>query len=79
MAPWLTQPEIDDLCRPITQSAAQIRHLQRLGLSVKRRPNGSPVVTRVNFDAVMNPQAAACQPLKREPNRTALIAAFARA
>lgn len=42
----LTDAEIDDICRPLKQHAAQVRYLRTLGLSVERRPDGSPLVRR---------------------------------
>jgi hypothetical protein len=35
MTPWLSQPEIDDLCEPLTQHAAQIRFIRQLGITVR--------------------------------------------
>ncbi len=52
MEPDLTQPEIDRICEPLTQPAAQVRYLRSLGLVVARRPNGRPLVNRKHYDAV---------------------------
>lgn len=54
MTPWLTQDEIDDFCKPLTQAAAQIRHLQAQGLTVRMKPNGDALVMRSHFEQVMN-------------------------
>jgi hypothetical protein len=79
MTPWLTQDEIDDFCKPLTQAAAQIRHLQAQGLTVRKKPNGDALVMRSHFEQVMNPVANAKPAGRREPNRTGLIASFAKA
>lgn len=54
--PWpppdLTDEEIADICRPLTQGAAQVRFLRRLGLRVERRPDGRPLVNRQHYDLV---------------------------
>jgi len=72
--PWLTKDEIDDLCQPLTQAAAQIRFLQSLGLTVKTKPNGAPLVIRSHFEQVMNP-AGKMKPTGRTgPNREAYLA-----
>lgn len=43
----LDETEIDRLTHPITQHAAQARHLSKLlGCQLKRRPDGLPIVTR---------------------------------
>ena len=46
MGPDLTQGEIDAICEPLKQPAAQVRYLERLGLVVARKPNGRPLVNR---------------------------------
>lgn len=75
--PWLTQEEIDDFCAPLTQAAAQIRFMRRLGLTVAQKPNGAPLVIRSHFERVMNPSATKTAPrAKPEPNRAALQASF---
>ena len=50
--PDLTDDEIDEICAGLTQSAAQVRYLRKLGLTVARRPNGRPLVNRAHYDAV---------------------------
>lgn len=77
--PWLTKDEIDDLCQPLTQPAAQIRFLQSLGLTVKTKPNGTPLVIRSHFEQVMNPAGTQKRPqLRLEPNRAAYQALIAK-
>lgn len=53
---FLSDEEIDQICRPRTQGAAQIRFLRSLGLTVHRRLDGSPLVNRAHYDAVMGGQ-----------------------
>lgn len=51
-APDLTDDEINDICRPLTQHAAQARFLRRLGVHVQRRLDGSLLVSRQHYIAV---------------------------
>lgn len=51
-SPDLTDDEINTICTPLTQSAAQARYLRSLGLLVARRPDGRPLVNRAHYDAV---------------------------
>lgn len=54
MTPWLSQQEIDDLCEPLTQPAAQVRYLRdSLKLTVKAKPNGRALVLRSNVEDVL--------------------------
>lgn len=53
MTPWLSPGEVNDLCAPLTQKAAQCSFLLSLGLIVKRKPDGSPLVMRSNVEAVL--------------------------
>lgn len=48
MSIHLTSKEVDDLCAPLTQGAAQKRYLEKvLGIPVfARRPDGMPIVGR---------------------------------
>lgn len=56
-APDLTEAEIAEICAGLKQPAAQIRFLERLGLSVRRKPNGRPLVNRAHYNAVMGQPA----------------------
>jgi hypothetical protein len=49
----LLDVEIDHICAGLKQSAAKIRFLQSLGLSVRRKPNGAPLVNRAHYQIVM--------------------------
>lgn len=46
----LSDAEIDEICKPLTQHAAQLRYLRSLGLLVNRRPDGSPLVSRAEWE-----------------------------
>lgn len=77
--PYLSDAELLDVCRPLTQPAAMIRYLKDQGFHVKRRPNGWPLVSRANFDAVMMGHAqpaAASDPQAAAPNVQALLDRF---
>ena len=45
--------EIDKICEGLSQNAAKVRYLRKLGLTVRRKPNGKPLVNRAHSDAVM--------------------------
>lgn len=80
MTPWLSQAEIDDLCAPLTQHAAQIRYLRGvLGLTVRTKPNGAPLVLRSHLEEALNPSGKTRPTSKPQPNRAALVASFAKA
>lgn len=76
--PWLTDEELDDLCQPLTQAAAQIRFLRGLGLTVKTKPNGAPLVIRSHFEQVMNPAGNQNPKGRPQPNRAAYLALTAK-
>lgn len=63
----LSDDEIAHICKPLTQGAAQCRHLRTLGLTVRRRPDGSPLVNRAHYDATMSGGAAGAKKVY-EPN-----------
>ena len=48
----LTDAEIDFICKPLTQNAAKVRHLESLKLIVGRAYDGRPLVNRAHYDAV---------------------------
>lgn len=62
----LTDDEIDAICAGYVQNAARVRYLKRLGLTVRVKPNGRPLVNRNHYDAVMGcanqPQRIDLQP-----------------
>jgi hypothetical protein len=45
--PYLTDDEVDEMCAPLKQSAAQVRRMRGLGYTVHRKPNGRPLVWRL--------------------------------
>lgn len=51
--PYLTDEEIDEICAPLKIGAAKRKRLERMGMLVKLKPNGRPLVARVEFDRVM--------------------------
>jgi hypothetical protein len=53
MAPDLTDPEVDAICAGLVQNHAKVKFLQGLGLTVRRKPNGRPLVNRSHYDAVL--------------------------
>ena len=53
LPPYLTDEEIAEICEPLKMPAAQRRHLERMGLIVKTKPNGQPIVARAEFERVM--------------------------
>ena len=60
---FLSDAEVAEICAPLTQPAAQIRYLRReLGLQVKQKPNGKPLVLRSSFEAAKVEVSASAQP-----------------
>lgn len=56
----LNESAIDDLTRPLTQRAAQRRALERmLGVKLKARPDGLPIVTQEMIDGMYKQNPAA--------------------
>lgn len=49
----LLDSEIDQICQGLVQNFAKVRFLERLGLTVRRKPNGKPLVNRTHYHAVM--------------------------
>lgn len=79
MTPWLSQSEIDELCEPLIQHAAQIRFIDSLGIKVRKKPNGAALVMRSDFEAAMAPVGKKTKPAKCEPNREGLRLAYSKA
>lgn len=81
MTPWLSTVEVNDLCAPLTQKAAQCSFLLSLGLIVKRKPDGSPLVMRSNVESVLGgainpPSLTPAMHGKTGPNKTGLLLSF---
>lgn len=72
----LEDDEINDICDGLTQSAAMIAYLRRQGFEVRKKPNGRPLVSRANFEAVMRGQAVAATVLQPAPNSAAILQMF---
>lgn len=68
MNPYLSDEQIAEITYPLTQGAARCRFLQHeYGLKVKRKPNGQPLVGRVEFDQVMTARRMAKPPENAPP------------
>jgi len=53
-SPFLSDAEVADLCAPLRRGAAQARYLrERLGVPVKLKPNGRPLVSRMLLERVL--------------------------
>jgi Domain of unknown function (DUF4224) len=61
MTAILTDAEIDAICAGLRQPAAMVRYLKRLGVRVQRKPNGRPLVSRIEWEN-RGPQAQNAQP-----------------
>lgn len=53
-SPILSDAVIDEICNPLKASAAKCKHLESLGMLVKRKANGRPLVSRSEFERVMS-------------------------
>lgn len=51
--PYLTDVEINDICAPLRQAHAQCRYLTGLGMIVRKKPNGRPLVARNEFERAL--------------------------
>ena len=49
----LSDSEIDIICDGYVQGAAKVRFLQSMGLVVRRKPNGRPLVNRAHYYSAM--------------------------
>ena len=67
MSADLTDAEIDSICAGLTQNAARVRYLKRMGLLVRQKPNGRPLVNRAHYDSVTSGNATSKK--KVDPNR----------
>ena len=75
MTPWLSDAEIAELCEPLEQAAAQIRHLKRAGYHVTKKPNGRPLLMRTELERVAGAGrlSLAAQNGGGQPDRQALL------
>ncbi|MQR02119.1 hypothetical protein [Glaciimonas soli] len=75
---WLTANEIDDLCDGLRRNHDRLAFLKSLGLSVKEKPNGHPLLLRSNVEIVLGGVASqktgrSRQPGEAVPDRAALV------
>jgi Domain of unknown function (DUF4224) len=71
--PNLTDAEIAEICDPLKIGSAQCRFLERLGMVVKRKPNGKPLIARGEFERVMIGRQAETTVSGTQPNVVALM------
>lgn len=72
--PWLSAAELTDLCKPLTQPAAQCRFLrEEFGIEAKRRPDGSLIVMRAQLEPSVPDAPGAASTLSPGPNRQGLL------
>ena len=72
--PYLTDSEINEICAPLIQPYAQRQFLSRLGILVKKKPNGRALVSRAEFErALMNSAASSELGLSSQPNKAAYL------
>jgi hypothetical protein len=82
--PWLTDAEADALCDGLRQNAAKLKYLRGLGLAVREKPNGRPLVLRSNVEEVLGglpgrkrAKVPAAHP-PAQPDAAGLVLAFSR-
>lgn len=78
MTPWLSPDEIDDLCAPLKQHAAQMRFIRSLGITVREKPNGAPLVMRTHLEESMNPAGKKRSSTKCKPDFEGLHLAWSK-
>ena len=71
--PYLTDSEINEICDPLTQPHAQRRFLLNLGILVKKKPNGRPLVSRAEFERAMMNNPAKASEIGSQPNPAAYL------
>lgn len=54
MSQDLPDTEVNSICAGLVRNDAKVRFLKRLGLTVRIKPNGKPLVNQKHYDAVMN-------------------------
>jgi hypothetical protein len=58
---YFTDAEVDEMTAGLSQDAAKIRYLRRLGLRVDRKPNGRPLAWRPTTPAPAAPNGEAAE------------------
>jgi Domain of unknown function (DUF4224) len=72
---FLSDFEVLELCHPLVQSAAMLRHLKSLGIAHRTRPDGRPIVSRRAVeDALCGATANGAAGRTNEPDKAALMA-----
>lgn len=56
--PYLTDVEVLEIVKPLTQPAAIVRWFSDHGFYVNKKPNGMPLIGRVHFESRMAASAA---------------------
>lgn len=80
--PWYSDAEINDMCKPLTQSAAQIRYLRGEGFTVGRKPGGRPLLMRSHAERILSGmpgvalEAGSVGSMAAQPNRAGLVLQF---
>ncbi len=54
----LSDQEIDNICEGLKQNDAKVKFLRRMGLIVRQKPNGKPLVNRTHYETTMNGSAS---------------------
>ncbi len=75
-AMFMSDTEIAEICAPLVTHAAQRRYLTSLGLLVKAKPNGRPLVARGEFERAfigLRAPVGDAGSGTSEPNRAALL------
>lgn len=72
-SPNLTDAEVSAICEPLKLGKAQCRYLARLGMVVKQKPNGKPLLARGEFERVMIGRQPDAQHKGTQPNVVALM------
>jgi hypothetical protein len=73
LSPNLTDAEVLAICEPLKLGGAQCKFLERLGMIVKRKPNGRPLIARGEFERVMIGKQVDAKPSGTQPNVVALM------
>jgi hypothetical protein len=66
--PDLSDSQIDSICAGYKQNAAKVRFLKSLGLVVRLKPNGRPLVNRAHYDAKLGNASVSAGKPSNEPN-----------
>jgi hypothetical protein len=53
LLPHLTDAEVRDMVSPLTQPAAIVRWFKAQGFTVRKKPNGMPLISRSHFETMM--------------------------